>query len=230
MASTSTWIGVGLIAVATLIGSLVARRHANRRDLCFGAASGALLVIAGTHLLPDAWADARGTGLPIVTVPLVAAVAFALTGWLTRRGCTCVGDREAAGGIGATIALAGHRVLEGAALAVTGSASVLVALVTHAGAEGLAAGTLLASASRRRRTLWLVALCLSPAAGVAITGIGLPKQLEPVLVAAAVGVLGQAARVGLVAAFSLRGGSRTWAAAALLATGLVTTVAVYGVG
>lgn len=79
----------------------------------------------------------------------MAVAGFALTGWLTQRGCTCVGDREAAGGIGTTVALAGHRVVEGAA------------------------------------------------------------------------------RVGLVAAFSSRRASPARPAAALLAAGLVTTLAVY---
>lgn len=229
-ASFNAWIGVALIAFATLAGSFLARRHADRRDVCFGAASGALIVIAGLHLLPDAWAEAREAGLSAATVPLVAITAYVLTGWLSRRGCTCPGDRETAGGIGATIALAGHRVLEGAALAITGSATVLVALAIHAGAEGLAVGTLLASVSRRRQALWLTVLCLSPALGVAITHVRLPGQLDPVLVAAAVGVLGQVTRVGLVTAFSSRRQSSVRSAAAMLAVGLVTALAVYGVG
>jgi hypothetical protein len=47
-----------LIGIATVAGAWLARQHAARRELCFGAAAGALLVIAGLHLLPDAWSAA----------------------------------------------------------------------------------------------------------------------------------------------------------------------------
>src|SRR5690242_2230010 len=56
--------GALLIGGATVAGAWLARRHAARRELCFGAAAGALLVIAGLHLLPDAWSAARQTALP----------------------------------------------------------------------------------------------------------------------------------------------------------------------
>lgn len=90
-------------------------------------------------------------------------------------------------------------------------------------------GRLLTSASRRRQALWLAVLCPSPTLGVAITEVGVPERLEPVLVATAVGVLGQAAR-RLVTAICSRRASAARPAAALLAAGLVTTPAVYGVG
>ncbi len=224
------WTGAGLIAVATMAGWVLARRQQGRRELVSGAASGVLLVIAGLHLVPDAWSDAHEANLPLALVPLTAAAAFVLAGWLTTRGCSCAAEREAASGVGVTVALAGHRLLEGAALAVTGSATVLVALTTHAFAEGLAAGSLLASGSRRRRASSLAALCLGPAAGVALAQLGVPAQLEPVLVAAAVGVLLQAARIGLAAAFSSRSASPAAPLAAMVAAGLVTALAVHGVG
>jgi hypothetical protein len=51
-----------LVGAATMAGAGLARRHAARRELCFGAAAGALLVIAGAHLLPDAWSAALRSG------------------------------------------------------------------------------------------------------------------------------------------------------------------------
>ena len=74
--------GALLIGAATVAGAWLARRHAARRELCFGAAAGALLVIAGLHLLPDAWSAARQTAIPAWTIPaaatLVAAASTAL--------------------------------------------------------------------------------------------------------------------------------------------------------
>ena len=223
-------VGVVFIAGATLAGWLLADRYSDRRQVALGAAAGILLVIAGLHLLPDAWAEAHEAALPAALVPLTAVATFALAGWLTRRGCSCARESEAANGVGVTVALAGHRLLEGAALAVTGSTTVLAALATHAFAEGLAAGSLLASLSRRRQGWALAALCLGPVAGVVIADHGAPAQLEPLVVAAAVGVLIQAARIGLVAAFSPRSVSLAGPLAALLGAGLVTALAVYGVG
>ncbi len=44
-----------LMAVATVLGALLALRRPGRHEAWLGAAAGALLVIAGLHLLPDAW-------------------------------------------------------------------------------------------------------------------------------------------------------------------------------
>ena len=72
------------IGLATLAGAWLARRSAARRELAFGAAAGALLVIAGVHLLPDAWSGAGQAGIPAWAVPAAAAASFALAG-LTAR-------------------------------------------------------------------------------------------------------------------------------------------------
>lgn len=216
------------IGLATVTGAWLARRHAARRELCCGAAAGALLVIAGVHLLPDAWSGARQGGLPGWVVPAAAVAAFAVAGLAVRRGCTCQREREAAGGAGAAAALAVHRLLEGAALALTGSAVIAIALVVHALAEGLAAGTLLGSAPRRRAAAWLAAMCLSPVAGAALTAIwAVPAAAEPVLLAVAAGVLGQAARVSLSAAFAR---AVSAPAAATMLAAVITTAAVHGAG
>src|SRR5580704_2100081 len=199
----TTWLVVGsalLIGAATVAGAWLARRHAARRELCFGAAAGALLVIAGLHLLPDAWSAARQTAIPALAVPVAAIAAFAVTGFAIRRGCACRAEREAAGGAGTAGALAAHRLLEGVAVVLAGS--VTVALAVHALAEGLAAGTLLASAPRRQRVRWLAIMCASPAAGATLAvAWPFPATVQPVLLAVAAGVLGQAARVSLSAAF-----------------------------
>ncbi len=127
-----------------------------------------------------------------------------------------------------------HRLLEGAALALTSSVMVAAALIVHALAEGLAAGTLLGRAPRRQVVLWLTAMCVSPIVGAAITELWpFPARLEPVLLAVAAGVLGQAARVSLGAAFHQVRLARivvSSPAAATLIAAAVTTLAVHGAG
>ncbi len=129
-----------------------------------------------------------------------------------------------------------HRLLEGVALALGGSVAVAVALFVHAFAEGLAAGTLLRSVSRRRAALWLAAMCLSPVIGAAVATAGVfPARAEPLLLAVVAGVLGQAAKVSFGAAFRTAQArlaqlvlSAPAAAAAVAA--VITTLAVRGVG
>ena len=194
--------GALLIGLATVAGAWLARRHAARREVCFGAAAGALLVIAVLHLLPDAWSAVPQTAIPAWSVPAAAIAAFAVTGFALRRGCACRAEREAAGGAGTAGALAAHRLLEGAAVVLAGSVMVTAALAVHALAEGLAAGTLLAAAPRRERARWLAIMCASPAAGAALAvAWPFPETVRPVLLAVAAGVLAQAARVSLSAAF-----------------------------
>jgi zinc transporter ZupT len=224
--------GAALIALATVAGAWLARRRTDRRELYLGAAAGALLVIAGTHLLPDAWSGAERSGLwPWVTLA-VSVASFTIAGFAVRAGCSCQSEREEAGGVGAAVALAVHRLLEGAALALATSAVVAVALGLHALAEGTATGTLLRSASRRRTVLWLTSMCVSPVAGTALTAAwSFPARLAPVLLAVAAGVLAQAARVSLAAAFRLGRDARTTVlspAAATVAVAVVTLLAVRG--
>jgi zinc transporter ZupT len=223
-----------LIALATLTGAWLARRHAARRELCFGAAAGALLVISGLHLLPDAWAGAAEAGLSGWLIPVVALGSFGLARLAGRVGCACAADRESSGGAGTAAALAVHRLLEGAAIVLASSVIVTIALVAHALAEGLAAGTLLGSAGRRRRALWLAAMCASPLAGAAVAEAwSFPATAEPVLLAVAAGVLAQAALVSLAAAFRQVRPARIMLsrpAAATILAAAVTVLAVRGAG
>jgi ZIP family zinc transporter len=194
--------GVGVVAVATVGGAWLVRWRPGRQELWFGAAAGALLVIAGLHLLPDAWHDADSDGLRPWAVPSVAVVAFLVSALVARVGCTCDADRERISGVGTAGALAAHRFLEGTAMALTGSVTVAVALAVHALGEGLAVGALLAGRPRRQTASWLAVLCAGPVVGAAVAGaFPLPEAAGPLLVATAAGILTQAARVSLRAAF-----------------------------
>lgn len=220
--------GVGVVAVATVAGTWLARWRPGRQEVWFGAAAGALLVIAGLHLLPDAWREA-GARRPWVPVAAVAACGLA---WLVARyGCACDQDEENASGAGTAGALAMHRFLEGSALALTGSiaVAVAVALAAHALGEGLAVGALLANGRRRHLMTWLTAMCAGPAVGAAAAS----AHPEPLLVAAAAGVLIQAARISLRAAFRHirpRALLLSPPAAAVAAAAMLTALAVHAAG
>jgi hypothetical protein len=53
--------GAGLMAAATVAGAWLAHRRGHR-EIWLAAAAGALLIIAGLHLLPDAWSAALAAG------------------------------------------------------------------------------------------------------------------------------------------------------------------------
>src|SRR5215831_16844603 len=101
--------GAGLVAAATVAGAWLARRRPGQRQIWFAAAAGALLIIAGLHLLPDAWAGARSAGIWPGLVPVAAVAAFAAAGLAARAGCGCQEHREQASGAGTAAALTVHR-------------------------------------------------------------------------------------------------------------------------
>jgi zinc transporter ZupT len=225
--------GAGLVAAATVAGAWLARRRPRQRQIWFAAAAGALLIIAGLHLLPDAWAGAADAGIWPALVPVAAVAGFAAAGLAARAGCGCQEHTQQASGTGTAAALTVHRFLEGAAIAL-GGPGVALALAAHAFGEGLATGALLGSQPRRRVAGWLVLMCLSPVIGAAAAdAFSVPEAAEPVLLAVAAGVLAQAARVSLRAAF---GGLRATRlllsrpAAATTMAAIVTVLAVYGTG
>jgi zinc transporter ZupT len=226
--------GAALVAAATVAGAWLVRRRPGQRQTWFAAAAGLLLIIAGLHLLPGAWADAREAGIWLPLVPLAAVAGVAAAGLAAHAGCGCGEHRERAAGAGMAVALAIHRFLEGAAIALAGSAAVALALAVHAFGEGLAAGALLGGQPRRQVAGWLALMCVSPVLGAAVTeAFPVPAAAEPVLVATAAGVLVQAAVVSLRAAFrGVRPGrllvSRPAAVTATAA--VVTVLAVYGAG
>ncbi|MDF3300162.1 hypothetical protein [Streptomyces tropicalis] len=201
--STETLVAVALVAVATVVGAWLARRGSGRSTLMLAAASGILLVIAVLDLLPGAWEGAHEAGVPPWAVPLTALASYGVMGAVMRIGCPC--DRSRAGGIGAASALAVHRFLEGATLALTASLAVLTALLVHAAGEGLALAALLAVQPGRRVAPWIALACLSPVAGALLTGaLPIPDTLMPLLLACVGGVLAQAAWVALRLAHQLQ--------------------------
>lgn len=226
--------GAGLVAAATVTGAWLARRHPGQRQIWFAAAAGALLIVAGLHLLPDAWAAARATGIWPPLVLVAGAAGFAVAGLATRAGCGCREHQEQASGAATAGALAVHRFLEGAAVALAGSAAVALALAVHAFGEGLATGALLGGQPRRRVAGWLALMCLSPVIGAAAADtFPVPAAAEPVLLALAAGVLAQAARVSLRAAFRGLRPARlllSRPAAATTMAAMVTALAVHAVG
>jgi zinc transporter ZupT len=194
-------VGAGLIAVATVAGAWLACRRRGDKEIWCAAAAGALLVIAGLHLLPDAWGGAYAVRIWPPLVPMAAMGAFTAAGLAARTGCGCRPHTEQAGGAGTAAALAIHRFLEGSAAALAASAAVAVALAVHAFAEGLAVGALL-GARPRRVAGWLAAMSISPILGAVAAGaFPVPQATEPVLLALAAGVIAQAAWVSLRAAF-----------------------------
>jgi zinc transporter ZupT len=226
--------GVGLMAAATVAGAWLARRRPGSREIWFGAAAGALLIIAGLHLLPDSWSAATAAGIWPGLVPITAVAAFIAAGLATRLGCACRQHEEHAGGAGTAVALVVHRFLEGSAIALTGSAAVAVALAMHAFGEGLATGALLGSQPRRRVAGWLAAMIVSPVLGAAAAGaLAVPAAAEPVLLALAAGILAQATRISLRAAFRGLRPARlllSQPAAATVTAAVLTTVAVHLAG
>lgn len=224
-----------VIAAATVAGAWLARRHPRQRETWSGAAAGALLVIAGYHLLPDAWRAARAAGMWPGTAAIAAAASFVLAGAASRLGCACQEPRRHLSGAGATAALAAHRFLEGSALALAASVTVAAALAVHSLGEGLAVGVLMAGRPGRQLTAWLAVMCLGPLAGAAITAAWhIPAAAGPVLLGIAAGILAQAAQVSVQSAFSpqprpaaLLGSAP---AAALSMAAAVTAVAVHFAG
>src|SRR5689334_12227023 len=92
-----TLAGLGLIAAATVAGAWLARRSGHR-EIWFAAAAGALLTIAGLHLLPDAWAAARTAGIWPLLVPIAAIGAFTVAGVAVHAGCRCREHTEQSSG------------------------------------------------------------------------------------------------------------------------------------
>jgi ZIP family zinc transporter len=227
-------LGASLVAVATVAGAWLARRRPGQRQIWFAAAAGALLIIAGLHLLPDAWAGARAARMWPPLMPITAAAAFTAAGLAARAGCGCREHKEQAIGSAAAAALATHRFLEGAAIALAGSATVALALAAHAFGEGLATGALLGSQPRRRVAAWLALMCLSPVVGAgAADAFAVPVAAEPVLLAVAAGVLVQAAWMSVRTAFSGPLHSRLLLlrpAATTTMAAVVTVLAVRGIG
>jgi len=187
--------GVALIAAATLAGAWLGRRFARLRTISLACAAVALIAVVAADLVPDIWNDLRETGVPWWIAAAGLAAGLAVTDVAVRRGCACGRGVEApAGGRATAVALGLHRALEGAALAIAGSAAVIAALVAHAGSEGFALTALLRGERTGRAAFLLSITCVSPAAGAAVLAlVHLPESVAPVLTSVVAGVLLRAA-------------------------------------
>jgi zinc transporter ZupT len=226
------WAAVLLVSLSTLAGAWLARRNSTEVTVWLAIASAMMLITALADLLPDAWRDAAETGVPLWAVGLAIAFGFLVITYFTRKGCghrhghegsTPAGGRHAPGlhrrvkeavdvalfgGMGTAAALTLHRAIEGATLALSASAVVVIALMVHSAGEGLALAALLDMA-KQRLAPWLVVSCASPAAGVLIADIApLPAQIVPILLGMVTGVLLRTALVGLRLAAAGQAGSR----------------------
>ena len=217
------WIAVVLVSISSLVGAWLARRNSTRVVVWLAITSAAMLVIAMTDLLPDAWREASETGVPWWAIAVAAVVGFAVITYFTRKGCGCEADSDKAAGrhapgrhrrlkqavdtalfsgMGTAAALTTHRAIEGATLALTASAVVVIALMVHSASEGLALAALLDMA-KQRLAPWLVVACAAPAVGVlAATIHPLPGKVVPLLLSMISGVLTRTAVVGLKLAAS----------------------------
>jgi hypothetical protein len=206
MTGASTWTAVAVFAAATVGGAAFAGalRHSHRIALQLAAT--ALLAVVALDLAPDIARDVADTGSARPVVGVACLVAFAAAAIATRWICACGTHPSTTTGL----AIALHRTLEGAALALVGSAGVVVALVLHAAGEGFALQTY---GARRAGRVWplLVLACLSPAVGAAALGnVDLPPELAPVVTALIAGAL---------VAGAARMMSAPWPVAALPAAG-----------
>lgn len=190
--SGTAWIGVGLIAAATIAGAVLGRWSSRYAGASLAAVGGVLLAVVLGDLVPDIAHDVGGSGPAPWIAMGIGVVSFAATGVVVRRGCAC--GSPASGGVTAAAAIGVHRALEGSALAVTASIAIVAALVLHAGSEGFALASLLRSQERRRAVIWLLVACASPALGaLALGAMRLPDQATPLVTAAVAGALARSA-------------------------------------
>src|SRR4029077_6058187 len=105
MVSGLTLAGAGLIVAAPVAGAWLALRRPGQREIWFAAAAGALLIIAGLPLLPDAWAGARAARILPALVAVAAVGAFTAAGLAARAGCRCQQHDHQASGAGTAAAL-----------------------------------------------------------------------------------------------------------------------------
>ncbi|MEV1177606.1 hypothetical protein, partial [Nonomuraea sp. NPDC049784] len=216
MPAWTVWAAVGLVALSTLAGAHLAQRNAAKISIWLALASALMLITALTDVMPDAWREAHATEVPLWLVALAGVIGFAIITYFTRHGhpheVAVQRGRHAPGlhrrvkqavsaavygGVGTAVALALHRMIEGATLALAASAIVVAALMIHSAGEGLAMTAMLDMASKPRIP-WLALSCVSPAAGVVLATVApIPPQSVPILLGLLTGVLLRTAVIGL---------------------------------
>lgn len=188
------WLGIALIAAATLAGAWLGRRGPRASAVPLAASCGALVAVIVADLGPDVADDVRDSGVAWWIVIAAGLAGYTAAGFLMKRGCPC--EPGLAGGVGTAAALGVHRALEGSALALAASAPLVLALVVHASSEGFALTSLLDAEERRKGAgvLWLSVACVAPAFGLVVVGsIGLSESAQPVLTSLVAGVLARTA-------------------------------------
>lgn len=198
--SVSTWTAVAVVAVATLGGATLSGALRHRQRLAMQLAATALFAVVALDLAPDIAREIAETGAARRLVAVACVATFAVAALATRWLCACGTHPRTTTGL----AIALHRTVEGAAMALVGSAGVVVALVMHAGGEGFALRTLGTHRTGRIRALLILA-CVSPAAGAAALGnVTLPPAASPMLTAVIAGALVAGAVRMSIAARQLR--------------------------
>ncbi|WP_405817047.1 hypothetical protein OG241_20890 [Streptomyces sp. NBC_01390] len=193
------YVGLVLITVGTLAGAWLERRWSHRSTVLLGAASGALLAVAGADIVPHALEHAKEVGVPGWVVPIVVVATFVLLSVGRWRGRPGEPGRLACGGM--AVALVLHRFVEGMSVVLLPSVPVVAAIFVHSVSEGLALTAVLEARGQRRLSPWLVVGCLSPLVGGWVTEAAHPPEWVDVLLLALVaGVLLRGALTALAVA------------------------------
>lgn len=193
------YVGLVLIAVGTLAGAWLERRWSHRSAVLLGAASGALLAVAGADIVPHALEHASEAGVPGWVVLVVVVAAFALLSAERRTGRA--GDRGRLACGGTAVALVLHRFVEGMTVVLLPTVPVVAALFVHSVSEGLALTAVLEARGRRRLSPWLTAACVSPLVGGWVTeAVEVPEWVHVLLLALVAGVLLRGAVTALTVA------------------------------
>lgn len=190
-----TYAALVIAPLALAAGMLCARAFGDLHRLA-SVAAGLLLALVTFDLLPDAFADGREVGLPVLLVVALIATGAAGTSWLLRgTGAVecCRAGRTGAG------ALAGHGLLEGAVLGAglgllpTSGPLLIAGFAFHKAAEGaVLAGVLRRSRPARGldRALPFVAAVAPVVGALGDSLVDLPPVLAAGAAAVLAGVLG----------------------------------------
>lgn len=184
--SGSTWVAVAVVAAATLGGAAFAGMFRHSHRVAPRLAAAMILAVVALDLAPDLIRDVAEIRSAQPLVGAACVVAFAAASATARWVCGCGTHPTTTTGL----AIALHRALEGAALALVGSAGVIGALVLHAAGEGFALRTYGGQHATGRVRPLLALACISPAAGAAALGdVELPDAMAPIITALIAGTL-----------------------------------------
>jgi zinc transporter ZupT len=169
-----------LIGTGTLAGIAIVRRVPPGSLPTVALTAAVVVLFAVGDMLPRAYSAATGAG--VAPWHVAAAVgAGALMAFCS--GATCCGRSGAFPGTVGLMVLGLHRFMEGSAVALFLSVSVVALIFVHALSEGLAAGPML-PAGGRRLVGWLAVLTVAPALGGSVhVGVALRESVAPLALA-----------------------------------------------